>query len=78
MTFQTGENILIKVSPMKWSIRFGKKEKFSPPYIGPFDILDYVGPVAYKLDLLLILSRFHPVFHVSMLKKSHGDGDYII
>ncbi|XP_055801414.1 uncharacterized protein LOC129870615 [Solanum dulcamara] len=55
-----------------------KKSKLSPRYIGPFMILDCVGPVAYMLDLPPSLSRVHLVFHVSMLKNYHGDGDYII
>ncbi|WMV46931.1 hypothetical protein MTR67_040316 [Solanum verrucosum] len=78
ITFQTGEKVLLKVSPMKGVIRFGKKGKLSPRYIGPFEILDCVGPVAYRLALPPNLSGVHLVFHVSMLKRYHGDGDYII
>ncbi|WMV30650.1 hypothetical protein MTR67_024035 [Solanum verrucosum] len=59
-------------------MRFGKKGKLSPRYMGPFEILDCVGPVANRLALPPNLSRVHPVFHVSMLKKYHGDEDYII
>ncbi|EAW42590.1 hypothetical protein N9414_02826 [Nodularia spumigena CCY9414] len=44
--FQTGENVLLKVSPLKGVVRFGKKGKLSPPFIGPFEVLDHVGPVA--------------------------------
>ncbi|WMV50510.1 hypothetical protein MTR67_043895 [Solanum verrucosum] len=51
MTFQTGEQVLLKVSPIKWVMRFGKKGKLSPRYIGPFEILDCEGPVAYRLAL---------------------------
>ena len=78
MTFQTGENVLLKVSPMKEVMRFGKKGKLSLWYIGPFEVLECVGPEAYRLALLPNLSGVHPVFHVSMLKRYHGDGDYII
>ncbi|WMV13781.1 hypothetical protein MTR67_007166 [Solanum verrucosum] len=78
MTFQSGENVLLKVSPMKGVMRFGKKGKLSPRYIGPFEILECVEPVAYRLALPPNLSSVHLVFHVSMLKKYHGDGDYII
>ncbi|XP_055835127.1 uncharacterized protein LOC129903604 [Solanum dulcamara] len=78
MTFQAGEQVLLKVSPIKRVMRFGKKCKLSPHYVGPFEILDRVGPVAYRLALPPRLFGVHPVFHVSMLKKYHGDGDYII
>ncbi|WMV19174.1 hypothetical protein MTR67_012559 [Solanum verrucosum] len=78
MTFKTGENVLLKVSHMKRVMRFGKKGKLSPHYIGPFEIIDYVGPVAYKLALPPSLLGVHSIFHVSMLKRYHGDGDYIV
>ncbi|WMV49796.1 hypothetical protein MTR67_043181 [Solanum verrucosum] len=78
MAFQTGKNVLLKVSPMKWVIIFGKKGKCSPRYIGPFEVLECVGPVSYRLALPPILSGVHLVFHVSMFKKYHGDGAYII
>ncbi|WMV46161.1 hypothetical protein MTR67_039546 [Solanum verrucosum] len=78
MTFQTGENALLKVSPMIGVMRFGKKYKLSPQYIGPFKVLECVGPVAYISALPPSLSGVHPVFHVSMLKRYHCDGDYII
>lgn len=60
---------------MKGVMRFGKKGKLSPRYIGPFEILGCVGLIAYKLALPPNLSGVHPVFHVSMLKRYHGDGD---
>ncbi|WMV50666.1 hypothetical protein MTR67_044051 [Solanum verrucosum] len=72
MTFQAGEEVLLKVSPIKGVMRFGKKGKLSPRYIGPFDIFECVGHVAYRLALPPSLPG------VSMLKKYHGDGDYII
>ncbi|KAK4726615.1 hypothetical protein R3W88_031532 [Solanum pinnatisectum] len=78
MAFQTGEKVLQKVSPMKGVMRFGKKGKFSPRYISPFQILDCVRSVAYRLALPPSLSEVHPVFYVSMLKKYHGDRDYIL
>ncbi|XP_069152703.1 uncharacterized protein [Solanum lycopersicum] len=57
---------------MKGVMRFGKKEKLSPRYVGPYEILQCVGEVAYKLALIAELASVHPVFHVSMLKKCLG------
>ena len=50
-------------------VRFGKRGKLSPHYIEPFEIVDRIGPVAYRLDLSEELARVHNVFHVSMLRK---------
>ena len=76
--FMEGEQVLLKVSPMKGVMRFGKRGKLSPRYIGTFEVLKRVGEVAYELALPPGLSGVHPVFHVSMLKRYHGDGNYII
>ena len=69
VSFSTGDLVFLKVSPMKGVMRFGKKGKLAPRYIGPFEIRSRVGEVAYRLVLLPELSRIHPVFHVSMLRK---------
>ncbi|XP_049367971.1 uncharacterized protein LOC125832823 [Solanum verrucosum] len=78
MTFQSGEQVFLKVSPIEGVLRFGKKGKLSPRYSEPFEILVCLGPVAYRLAIPPCLSGVHPVFHQSMLKKCHGDEDYII
>ena len=70
--------MLLNVSPMKGVMRFGKRGKLSPRYIGPFEVLKRVGEVAYELGCPPALSGVHPVFHVSMLKRYHGDENYII
>ena len=63
---------------MKGVMRFGKQGKLSPRYIGPFEVLKRMGDVAYELALPAGLSGVQPIFHVSMLKKYHGDENYII
>ncbi|KAJ9547141.1 hypothetical protein OSB04_019684 [Centaurea solstitialis] len=69
LEFQIGDRVLLKVSPWKGLIRFGKKGKLSPRFVGPFEILERIGPVAYRLDLPPELSTIHDTFHVSNLKK---------
>ncbi|GKA87380.1 putative reverse transcriptase domain-containing protein [Tanacetum coccineum] len=76
--FEVGDKVMLKVSPWKGVIRFGKRGKLSPCYIGPFKILSRVGLVAYKLDLPRELQRIHNTFHVSNLKKCLSDEDLII
>ncbi|XP_059295557.1 uncharacterized protein LOC132048893 [Lycium ferocissimum] len=78
LEFAAGDHVLLKISPMKGVIRFGKRGKLSPRYIRPFEILDRVGDVAYQLVLQPGLASAHPVFHVSMLKKYHADSPYIV
>nr|GFB02036.1 putative reverse transcriptase domain-containing protein [Tanacetum cinerariifolium] len=73
MEFQVGDKVVLKVSPWKGVVRFGKRGKLNPRYVGPFKVLERVGDVAYKLDLLEELSRVHNTFHVSNLKKCHAD-----
>ncbi|KAJ9548153.1 hypothetical protein OSB04_020696 [Centaurea solstitialis] len=69
LEFQVGDKVLLKVSPWKGLIRFGKKGKLSPRFVGPFDVIERIGPVAYRLDLPIELSSIHDTFHVSNLKK---------
>ncbi|GJW83574.1 hypothetical protein Tco_0156719 [Tanacetum coccineum] len=69
---------MLKVSPRKGVIRFGKRGKFNPRYIGPFKILERIGPMAYKLELPEELSNIHSTFHVSNLKKCLSDESLVI
>ncbi|GKG11973.1 hypothetical protein Tco_0346210, partial [Tanacetum coccineum] len=69
---------MLKVSPRKGVIRFGKRGKLNPRNIGPFKILERIGPVAYKLELLEELSNVHNTFHVSNLKKCLFDESFVI
>ncbi|MGV7959407.1 hypothetical protein PJP14_29320, partial [Mycobacterium kansasii] len=70
--------MFLKVSPMKGVMRFGKKGKLAPRYIGPFEILQRVGLVAYRLALPPQLFGAHDIFHVSMLRKYERDASHII
>ncbi|GJT94459.1 putative reverse transcriptase domain-containing protein, partial [Tanacetum coccineum] len=73
MEFQVGDKVMLKVSPWKGVLRFGKRGKLNPRYVGPFKVLEKVGSVAYKLELPQELSRVHNMFHVSNLKKCYSE-----
>ncbi|GKD29905.1 hypothetical protein Tco_1240683, partial [Tanacetum coccineum] len=78
LKFQVGDKVMLKVSPCKRVIRFGKWGKLKPRYIGPFKVLEKVGTVAYRIELPQQLSRFHSMFHVSNLKKCLSDESLVI
>nr|XP_016495444.1 PREDICTED: uncharacterized protein LOC107814523 [Nicotiana tabacum] len=78
LEFDVENCIFLEVTPMKGVMRFGKKGKLSPRYVGPYKIIRRIGRVAYKLDLPSELGAIHPVFHVSMLQKCIGDPSRIM
>nr|CAN79605.1 hypothetical protein VITISV_011118 [Vitis vinifera] len=69
LEFEVGDHVFFKVSPMKSIMRFGRKGKLSPRFVGPFEVLETVGTLTYKVALPLSLSKIHNVFHVSTLRK---------
>ncbi|GJZ41742.1 putative reverse transcriptase domain-containing protein [Tanacetum coccineum] len=71
--FQVGDKVMLKVSPWKGVVYFGKRGKLNPRYVGPFKVLEKVRSIAYKLELPEELSRVHNTFHVSNLKKCYAD-----
>ncbi|GKA27082.1 putative reverse transcriptase domain-containing protein [Tanacetum coccineum] len=71
--FQVRDSVMLKVSPWKWDIRFGKRGKLNPRYVRPFKVLEKFGAVAYKLELPQELGKVHNTFHVSNLKKCHAN-----
>ncbi|GKC04730.1 reverse transcriptase domain-containing protein [Tanacetum coccineum] len=75
LEFEVGDRVLLKVSPWKGVIRFGKKGKLAPRYVEPFEILERIGSVAYRLRLPEELSSVHDTFHVSNLKKCLADAN---
>ncbi|GJT09768.1 putative reverse transcriptase domain-containing protein [Tanacetum coccineum] len=75
LEFKVGDRVLLKVSPWKGVVRFGKKGKLAPRYVGSFEIVECVGPVANRLKLHQELSCIHNTFHVSNLKKCLAEPD---
>ncbi|GKE83153.1 putative reverse transcriptase domain-containing protein, partial [Tanacetum coccineum] len=73
MEFEVRDRVMLKVSPWKGVVRFSKRGKLNPRYVGPFKVLAKVGKVAYKMELPQELSRVHHAFHVSNLKKCYAD-----
>ncbi|GKD48779.1 putative reverse transcriptase domain-containing protein [Tanacetum coccineum] len=73
LEFSVGDNVLLKVSPWKGVVCFGKKGKLAPRFVRPFEIIEKVGPVAYRLDLPEEFNSVHDTFHVSNLKKCLAD-----
>nr|GEV30591.1 hypothetical protein [Tanacetum cinerariifolium] len=78
LEFEVGDMVLLKVSPWKGAVHFGKREKLSLCYIGPFKILARVGHVAYMLELPEELKGIHSTFHVLNLKRCLAKGDVVV
>ncbi|GKA58833.1 putative reverse transcriptase domain-containing protein, partial [Tanacetum coccineum] len=73
LEFSVGDHVLLKVSPWKGVVCFGKKGKLAPRFVGPFEIIERIDPVAYRLRLPQELNGVHDTFHVSNLKKYLAD-----
>ncbi|GJV72043.1 putative reverse transcriptase domain-containing protein [Tanacetum coccineum] len=78
MEFDVGDMVMLRVLPWKGVLRFGKRGKLSPRYVGPFKIIESIGLVAYRLELLEKLCGIHNTFHVSNLKKGLADKNLVI
>jgi hypothetical protein len=78
LEFAEGDRVFLKVSPMRGVMRFGKKGKLSPRYIGPYEILERIGKVAYRIALPPSLTGVHDVFHVSTLRKYEPDPSHVL
>ena len=77
LEFQVGDKVFLKVAPWKGIIRFGVKGKLAPRYIGPFEIKERIGPIAYQLKVHVYLDKIHNVFHVSLLRKAKIDPSHV-
>ena len=78
LEFEVGDHVFLKVMPKRGMVRFGKGGKLSPRFIGPFEILERVGTIAYRLALPPSMSGVHEVFHVSMFQKYTPDQAHVV
>ena len=78
LEFEVSDHVFLKISPTRGVIRFGTRGKLSPRFIGPFDVIEKVGKVAYRLALPPSLAAVHDVFHVSQLRKYIRDEGHVI
>ena len=78
LEFEVGDHVFLKMMPKRGVVRFGKRGKLSPRFIGPFEILERIGIVAYRLALPPSMSGVNEVFHVSMLRKYTPDSAHVV
>ena len=78
IAYEVGDKVFLKLSPWRKMLRFGKKRKLSPRFIGSYEVLERIGPVAYRLALPLELAKLHDVFHVLMLQRYRYDESHIL
>jgi len=78
ISFEVGDKVFLKVSPWKRVLRFGKRGKLSPRFVGPYEMIEKIGPVAYRLALPPSMDKIHNVFHVSMLRKYRSDPSHVV
>ena len=78
LEFEVGDHVFLKMMPKRGVVRFGKRGKLSSRFIGPFEILERVGTVAYRLTLPPSMSSVYEVFHVSMLWKYTPDPSHVV
>ena len=78
MEFAIGDHVFLRVSPKRGLMHFGHSGKLSPRFIRPFEILDRIGTVAYRLTLPPRLAYVHNVFHMSMLRKYELDSSHVL
>ncbi|KAL4025568.1 hypothetical protein IC575_013970 [Cucumis melo] len=78
LEFDVGDKVFLKIAPMKGVLRFERRGKLSPRFVGPFEILERIGPVAYRLALPTSLSAIHDVFYVPMLRKYVSDSSHVV
>ena len=78
LEFEVGDHVFLKVMPKRGVVRFGKRGKLSPRFIGPFEILERIDAVEYRLALSPSMTGVHEVFHVSMLRKHTPDPAHVV
>ena len=78
LEFEVGDHVFLKVIPKRGVVKFGKRDKLSPRFVGPFEILERMGTVAYRLALPPSMLGVHEVFHVSMLRKYTPDPAHLV